>query len=276
MPRFYATGAPEWWPFQLVSLGNKVLPPTRRDYYYVLVDNGMFAYHKQGTRPDLDVWYARLLLFVRDLERLRSPREIMVVLPDWLHDPDFVLKAATHPRAKSLCKGYRCMAVAHASPLFIKGYDAIASELASIDHVSAIAAPLKLNCSRYSSRAGRRIIRPECQAAIVEQVCSVARQHNLHCHGLGILLRPAHVARLVRKGLDSFDSTSWTRPNASVIAKTIGRWSAKNKTEKEVFFTLVLTRLHEAGVELEGWNPSHTPNPLQAQDVFSKTHPHEG
>lgn len=265
MPKFYATGAPDWWPFQLVSLANKAMPPSRRGYYTVLVDNGMFGFYKQGSRPDLDLWYGKLLLFVKDLERLRAPREIVVILPDWLHDPDFILRSARHPRARTLCKDYKCMAVAHASPLLMTGYDAIARELAAIDHVSAIAAPLKLNCSRYSAKGQRRIIKPECQAAIVEQVCSIARQHGLQCHGLGILLRPSHVARLVKLGLDSFDSTSWTRPNTSVIAKTIGRWSAKNKTEKEVFFALVLSRLREAGVELEGWSP-------QIQSILHSIH----
>ena len=262
MARFYAANAPSWWPYQLVSLANGRLPPAREPgFYHVLIDNGMFAYLKAGARPDLDKWYHRLMLFIRDVERLRKPAEVWVILPDWLGDFEFTYGAARHPLARRICRDYPCLVVAHAEPRHmlpeVGGYAYAASIYASLDHVAGLAAPLKLNCSRYSARAGRRIVRLECQAAIVQQVCGTARRYNLKCHGLGAVLKPEHVARLARLGMDSFDSSSWTRPNTTVLEK-LGliprRWSAKNTTEKDLFFTIVLQRLREAGVELEQVN----------------------
>lgn len=55
MVLFYAAQALQWWPFQLASLASKRLPATQRPgLYHILVDNGMFAYMKDGSRPDLD------------------------------------------------------------------------------------------------------------------------------------------------------------------------------------------------------------------------------
>ncbi len=81
--RFYAAQAPSWWPYQLVSLANKRLPQVREPgFYKILVDNGMWAFVKDGERPSLDKWYHQLLLFVRDIEQLRWPAEIWAVLPE--------------------------------------------------------------------------------------------------------------------------------------------------------------------------------------------------
>ena len=248
--RFYASAAPSWWPYQLVSLGNRRLPPRRIGYYSVLVDNGMFAYTKTSrTPPRLDEWYHRLLLFLQEIERLRRPREVLVILPDWLYEPSFVLDALEHPLAARICSRYRCLAVVHSDKRW-NGYKESAEDLAAYkDILYGLAAPLKLTCSRFSLRAMRRIIRRECQVTIVEQVCSVAKRYGLACHGLGALLNPQHIKRLAELGLSSFDSSSWTRPNNSVIAKT--NWSAKTSTEKERFFTAVLQRLG-SHVELTG------------------------
>ena len=157
--RFYAAQAPSWWPFQLVSLANRRLPPVQKPgFYRVLVDNGMFGFMKDGGRPDLDKWYHRLLLFVRDVERLRRPEEIWVVLPDWLHDFDFTYSAARHPLAKRLCRDYRCLVVAHSSSRFLWApggpYGYAAGLYASIDHVQGLAVPLKLPCLRYDPEGG--------------------------------------------------------------------------------------------------------------------------
>ncbi len=257
MARFYAQGAPSWWPYQLVSLGNRRLPARRYFYYSILVDNGMFRYYKSSaTPPDLDKWYADLRRFIHDIERLRKPREIAVILPDWLNNPSFTLRAASHPAARSLCRDYDCYIVVHSAPTLVQwipghgeyygGYARSAMEAVSAAEAVGLAAPLKLNCSKQTN--GRRVIRLYCQRAIAEQVCMVAKRQGLHCHGLGVALKPEHVKRLVELGLTSFDSTSWTRPNASIAE----RWSAKTKTEKERFFKLVLQRLAEAGVRLEG------------------------
>ena len=250
--RFYASTAPEWWPYQLVSLGNRRLPARRYGFYHFLVDNGMFSWWKRGGplgRPELDKWYAALLRFVYDLERLRKPREIIVVLPDWLYDFPFTYEAANHPMAKRLCRDYTCAVVVHPGiAMGVGDYELYAEKYASIDHVSILAAPLKLPCSRAVN--GRRVVKLHCQAAIVGQVCNVAKRYGLKCHGLGVALRPRHVKRLVGLGLDSFDSSSWTRPVNKPKAATAG-WSAKNKQEREQYFKLALQRLAEAGVELE-------------------------
>lgn len=254
--RFYAQGAPRWWPFQLVSLGNKRLPPKRYGFYSILVDNGMFRYYKEGTRPSLDSWFRRLAVFAGEVRRLR-PSELIIILPDWLNDAEFTVRAARSVQARRLCEQHVCCAVAHAGR-GLNAYARTAEELVSIDYIQCIAAPLKLNCSRYSAKAGRRLIRLECQAAVAGAICGVAKRHDLKCHGLGIALKPEHVRRLVGLGLDSFDSTSWTRPNKTVIARYLGverlergEISAKTIGEKELFFLLKLAQLVEAGVSLE-------------------------
>ncbi len=252
--RFYASAAPDWWRFQLVSLANQRLPVKRPRFYALMVDNGMFAYAKEGRRPPLDRWFRDLLAFLHDVRRRLAPLETVVILPDWVWDPGFVLEAARHPMARRICTeldGVRCAAVAWAArDGTMRGYARTAEELAAIDWVSVVAAPLKIYCSRFSPRAGRRIILAHCQLAITEQVCGTARAHGLPCHALAVKLSPQHVKRVVELGASSFDTSSWTRPNNSVIAKTMP-WSAKTKTEKEAFFSLVVKRLEEAGVELE-------------------------
>ena len=244
----------------MVSLANERLPPVKYYYYYMMVDNGMFRYYKAGQRPDLWKWYQQLLRFLRDIDRLRKPVEVAVILPDWLNDPVFTLKAASHSAARVVCKDYDCYIVVHSSPslaqwipgqeTYYGGYARAALEAAaSVAEIVGLAAPLKLNCSRMSN--GRRIIKLHCQRAIVEQVCSVARRLGLKCHGLGVGLKPSHVKRLTELGLTSFDSSSWTRPNNSVLYK-MAPWSAKNSREKDLFFRIVLERMTQAGVELEG------------------------
>ena len=256
--RFYASAAPDWWPFQLVSLANRRLPPRRYYFYSILVDNGMFSYYKLGERPpDLDKWYLMLLKFINDIERLRRPVEIAVILPDFLNNPTFTLKAARHHVAREICNNYDCFIVVHSEPTLVQwmnreyygGYAKSAVEAVSVAEAVGLAAPLKLNCSRIAN--GHRVIRLHCQKAIVEQVCGIARRIGIRCHGLGVALKPQHVKKLLELGLTSFDSSSWTRPNNSIVAKT-ARWSAKTKAEKELFFKTVLMRLRDAGVALEG------------------------
>ncbi len=261
--RFYAQGAPSWWPFHLVSLHNQRLPPARSNFYYIVIDNGMFGFYKQGARPPLDLWLQKLWAFAMSVERLRKPREIVIVLPDWLGDFDFTLRAAQHPVAKRMCRDYKCMVVAHTSSRYfgVEGaYAYAASIYASLDHIHALAAPLKLNCLRYDSRGRRHIVDSKglrCQLEIVNQVCSTARRYNLQCHGLGLVLEPTHVRKAVERGLDSFDGTAWTRPNKTVVEKYLskdrlekGKVSAVTVSEKELFFMLKLRQLIEAGIVL--------------------------
>ena len=266
MIRFYAAQAPRWWPFQLVSLANRRLPPAREPgFYMILVDNGMWSFYRSGGRPSLDKWYHKLLVFVHDVERLRKPAEVWVVLPDWLHDFDFTYSAAKHPLAKRLCKDYRCLVAAHTSSRFLwteeGAYAYAASIYASLDHVHGLAAPLKLPCLRYDKRARRHVVDRrglECQLNILSQVCKKAGDKGLKCHGLGLVLEPKHVKRATGLGLDSFDSTAWTRPNKLLVKKYLGtdriekgHISAKTLGEKNLFLLLRIEQLLEAGVKLE-------------------------
>ncbi len=237
----------------MVSLASRQLPAKRYNYYYLLVDNGMFRfYNSTGRRPELGYWFAELKRFLWDLERLRRPREIIVVLPDWLYDYPFTYGAARSVYARELCSIYKCLVVAHPGlGGILAGYADYAEKYASIDWVWGLAAPLKINCSRFSAKAKRRIINLGCQQAITEQVCGVARKHGMHCHGLGVALKPRHVKRLVELGLGSFDSSSWTRPINKPAAKTAG-WSAKTRIEREQYFMLAVQRLAGAGIPLEG------------------------
>ncbi len=234
-------------------------------HYRFLVDNGFWAFTKNGGRPGLDKWFHKLLVFARDIERLRKPKEIIIILPDWLGDFDFTYSAAQHPLAKRLCRDYRCLVVVHTSARFLWApggpYGYVASIYASIEHVHGLAAPLKLPCLRYDSRGRRRIVDKrgrECQLHIIKQVCRVARDYSLSCHGLGLVLDPVHVKRSIEAGLDSFDSTSWTRPNKSVIARYLGAErlekgmvSARTMNEKDLFLWIKLRQLLDAGVDLE-------------------------
>ena len=264
--RFYAAQAPSWWPYQLVSLANRRLPLVAPPgHYRFLVDNGFWGFYKDGGRPSLDKWYHRLLVFARDIERLRRPEEITIILPDWLGDFDFTIGAAQHSLARRLCRDYRCLVVVHTSPRFLWApggpYGYVADLYASIEHVHGLAAPLKLPCLRYDRRGRRRIVDRkgrECQLNIIRQVCRVAKEYSLSCHGLGLVLDPVHVKRSIDAGLDSFDSTSWTRPNKTVVRRylgedrvTRGEISAKTLSEKEVFFLVKLRQLLDAGVVLE-------------------------
>lgn len=224
----------------------------------------MFAFMKDGSRPDLDKWYHRLLVFVRDVERQRKPAEVWIVLPDWLHDVDLVLRSARHPLAKKLCRDYACAALVHSNSRFLwtEGgpYRYVASILAGYDHVQVLAAPLKLPCLRYDPR-GRRIAdrrELECQLNVVRQVCGEARRHGLTCHGLGLVLEPQHVKKAVDLWLNSFDSTAWTGPNKSIVKKYLGTKrlakglvSAKTVNEKDLFLLVKIMQLIRAGVDFE-------------------------
>ena len=248
--RFYASGAPPWWRFQELSLARPTSLPNRRGFYNVLLDNGMFTYYKRGERPLPEKLLARLARAAHRLARLYDPVELVLVLPDWLGDPGYTYRAAASSPARSLCRDYVCAAVAHADPGVINAYYLSARELASLDHVHVIAAPLKLNCSR--PRRGRRIVMEHCQGAVLSQVARGAREHGVsRIHGLGAKLSPRHLSRLARLGLSSFDTTSWTRPPVSSLRRLVGNWSAKTREEREAFFAHALALLAPV-VDLEG------------------------
>jgi len=249
--RFYATGAPPWWRFQLVSMAKGRPGLSRRRFYSVLVDNGMFQFYTAGSRPPLDRWLAQLHIYATRLARQLDPAELIVILPDWVHDPDFTLKAAATPIARRICQSYTCYAAAHADTSSMMGYARTAEQLASLDHIHGLAAPAKLPCARTRTSTGRTVVSEACQAAVTQQVCTVARNHGLPCHVLGAKLSPRHLLRLAASGMTSFDTTSWTRPNDQTIAQEIGRWSAKTREEREKMFRYVIDKLRSHGIQLD-------------------------
>lgn len=253
--RLYASGAPDWWPYQLVSMAGQRVPRLRRPgFYRLLVDNGMFSFYAGGRRPPLGEWLARLSWFASRVEARLRPAEVVVVLPDWLGDPGFTLEALGHPSAQRVCGRWRCIAVAHADPgAGLGAYAWTVERIAAVAsarglRLYGVAAPLKLPCSRYSPRARRRIPNPACQLSLAEQVCRTAAKHGLYCHGLGAMLSPGHLRRLAAAGVDSVDSTSWTRPVNKAAAR-IARRSAGSREEREQFFRALLEHLGDA-VEL--------------------------
>ena len=251
MARFYSSGAPRWWPYHVVT------PNRSYSARHVILDNGMWSFWKKQWRPPVDVWIARLW---RVAHYLKS-EEVIVVLPDWLGDPRFTLEAARDPIAARLCRDYKCMAVAH-SYNGMEGFYRSTIDLASIDYLSCIAAPLKLPC-----KGNRRVPSTKCQTRITGQIARAARASGLRCiHGLGVLLRPSHVRALVNLGLSSFDSTSWTRPNSTTLKKSYP-YSAKNTSLKDLFFRITVKRLLEAGVPLELPAPLSHEGFLEALEV---------
>ena len=237
--RFYAGGAPSWWPFHVSTPSS--LSSLPRGVSSVLLDNGMWGFWKAGRRPPLDVWLARLAAAA--LEASRRADEVYVVLPDWLGDPGFTLAAAGHPVARRLCRDYTCVAVAHASG-GLQGHYRAGLELASLGHIGCLAAPLKLNC--------RRVRRPslDCQRAVLGQVAEAAREAGLGCvHGLGAVMEPGHLARLASMGMTSFDSAAWVRPKPAYLEAYA---SGCRGSLKDCFMVATLRRLLAGGVELEG------------------------
>jgi len=231
---FYSSNAPEWWPYQVVSLSSSRRSLKRRNYYYIIVDNGMFTFLQQGYRPKIDTWINSLRRLVYDIERKLRPVELYIILPDWFKDPEFTLMVA-ESYSNKLCKDYKCMAVSHYN--YHLDMSKVIHRLLEVDYISKIAVPCKLYCSRRIS--SRRIIRYECQKALVEIAYSViGKKEKIHALGLG--LKKDLIAGLKEK-IDSFDTTSWTRP----IKSRPVRYSAKTASEREEYFIETLKHLSD-------------------------------
>ena len=231
---FYTVVAPDWWPFQVVSITHKRLPPKRYSYYFLLVDNGMYSFVQRNERPNIDTWIARLRRFVYDLERTRRPNEIIVVLPDWLRDPEFTL-SVTRKYSRILCKDYKCMVVAHYNMKY--SISDVIMEALSIEGIEKIGIPCKLYCSRKGKN--RRVPRYACMKTLIEIAYSVVRnRHRLHALGLGFNEK---LLSSIRDKILSFDNTTWSRPFSAIPKK----YSAKTKKEREEYFKAVLRKYSE-------------------------------
>ena len=206
---FYAQVAPSWWPWQAVSLSNGRIPRLEAGEQWFFVDNGAF----RGYRAAPGLWYSRLAAFVDRVLRRYPGARVLAVLPDVLDDGVATLRLARHPGARRLCAGdprVRCVAVAHAVRGDVAGRRRVAEELASMGHVSALAAPLKANCRRRRGGPPDR----RCQREVARTVCTIAAMHGLPCHLLAPRLDAA-LAELARlPGAASFDSAAWIRPRS--------------------------------------------------------------
>ena len=206
---FYAQVAPPWWPWQAVSLGNGRLPRLETREQWFFVDNGAF----KGYYADPGLWYSRLIAFVDSILRRYPHSRVLVVLPDRLDDGEATLGLARLRGARVLCTRdprVRCAAVAHAVRGDVYGRNRVAEELAAMDYVSVLAAPLKANC-RSSRARSDSLPRRRCQLEIAHTVCGVARRYSLGCHLLAPRLDStlAVLARL--PAVESFDSAAWIR-----------------------------------------------------------------
>ncbi|MCD6487779.1 MAG: hypothetical protein J7K21_00955 [Desulfurococcales archaeon] len=231
---FYTVTAPEWWPFQVVSITHRRLPPRRIDYYYLLVDNGMYNFVLKNERPSLDVWISSLRRFVYEVYRTRRPVEMIVILPDWFKDPEFTLNVAK-TYSKLFCKDYKCMVVAHYN--FNIEITRMVEEILSIDGIEIIGVPCKLYCSRKGKN--RRIANYACMKMLIEIVHSYVRdKEKIHALGLGF---NKDLLGSVKDRIRSFDNSTWSRP-FSLVPK---HYSAKTKSEREEYFIAVLKSYSE-------------------------------
>ena len=242
---FYAQVAPAWWPWQAVSLSNGRIPRVDAEKPAFFVDNGAFM----GYSVDPGLWYSRLIAFVDSVLRRHPGSTVLVVLPDVLDDGVATLRLARHPGARALCARsprVRCAAVAHAVRGDVAGRRRVADELASMDHVSALAAPLKANCRRRRRRGGAPDRR--CQLEVARTVCGVAAIHGLPCHLLAPRLDAA-LAELARlPGVASFDSAAWIRPRSGGRGFSPAYGFGKRGAERR--FLEKLARLLAYGVPL--------------------------
>jgi len=232
---FYSSNAPNWWPYQVLSLSNNNISLTEREYYHVIIDNGMFNYVSKNQRPDTRLWIWKLKAFTDIVYRRLKPRSITVITPDWIRSPEFTLEAA-RIASNVICKDYECMLVAHYN--YDYTMDKVISEAFTIDNIRKIAVPCKLYCS--VKKRHRRVVNYPCQKILCSIAYSVVKERKLlHALGLGLKL---DVVKSISKYVQSFDSTSWTRPVKTIEGK---RYSAKTAREREQYFILALNHLKD-------------------------------
>ena len=260
---FYATGAPEWWPYQLVSLTHRIVP---RRGYRLLHDNNAFKFFASGRWPDIDRWIYTLLRSVYRYAGVVD--EVLVILPDKPMDPRATLEWAYRAYGRicterNRAKGIKCVAVAHFDPqspsLSIR--ETVKHILDTMPDVDIIAAPLKLYCSR--SGKNRRVTDPLCQLGIVARVYD-AVSGKLPVHGLGIMLNRELLKRAT-PFLHSFDSTGWTRTYTPTLKRLGFDLSAKNSSARELYFAVAVALLKRDGIPVRDAELAlqHIPQQLQ-------------
>ncbi len=246
---FYSSSAPKWWPYRVITNGLNVYDST----VSVIIDNGAWSYANTclrrgnnieycyaNTLPKPESWARRLLVIIRRLEAMYKDLEILVTLPDTPLCPRLSVKYSLE--ASRILRGYDLVVVVHFDAKTSLG-EVLAELLRAEPKVVAI--PLKF----YGTRPGknRRVPDYARQVMLAEAVYNVLKSQGFHgkIHGLGPALKPKHIARLTAY-LDSIDTTSWTRPNTTVLYRLLGkRYSAKNERQRELFFAVALWRLRD-------------------------------
>ena len=246
---FYTTGAPEWWPYQLVSLSHSIVP---RKGYRVLHDNNAFNFYSKGEWPSIDRW---VYMLSRSVYRYAGVvDEVLVVLPDKPMDPRTTLEWSYRAYGR-LCSenakkhGIRCVAVAHFDPnrpsLSVR--ETVKHILDAMPDVDVVAAPLKLYCSRRGRN--RSVVDPLCQLGIAARVYDAVSSRK-PVHGLGATLKREPLKRLLQF-LQSFDSTGWTRVYTPKLKQLGFDLSAKNSSAREIYFAVAVAMMARDGIPVK-------------------------
>jgi len=246
--RFYASRAPEWWPYHVVSLASR--RRRARDGWKVLLDNGMFTWYRRRTEPpEIGPWLRELARAAESLAGAGDV-EVVVVLPDWPYRPDVTVAAARDSVGRRICEEFACL-----FPVHVVGPEGPAPELLDVvtealEAGAGLAAPTKLYCTRPG--AGRRIPDRRCQVRLVRAVTEAIKHFGASApvHAFAPTLSPPHILTFYRFGVSSFDTNSWTRPVSTRLRRRYNR-SAKTREELEEFFVEAVTRLAGAGIPIE-------------------------
>ncbi len=246
---FYATGAPHWWRFHVLTLGQP--PSSQLRGKTVLHENGAFRMWASGVSVDPQLWIARLQQSVVRASAVAD--EVRVVLPDRIGDFEATLRLhrLAYPR---LCgesvkkRGVRCVAVVQ----FRRGenMDVLRQRtellLSEMPDVDIVAVPTKATLGER--RGGRIVVNPTLVVSAVARVAdAVAGKKPVHA--LAPQLR-AEVLRRIAPLIASFDTTSWTRPVNSLAKKLGIVASVKDAGQRELAFALAVAHLVANGVPI--------------------------
>ena len=245
---FFATGAPEWWPFKLMTISQKSTPNRNN---VVLLDNNAFKYWRKNEWPDFDKWVYELR--VAALRLANIAQEVRVILPDKPRDPKTSFEWYTRSY-RMLCSdtmlksGVRCVATAHFDPSspIISLKSMIEHIIDSMPNVEIIASPTKPYCGRF--KTDKIVVSDACFIGIVGRVASIVNGKK-RVHVLAPPLR-VNVLQRVAPLINSFDTTSWTRPIHSELRRLGIKHSAKDSRERELLFAFTVAYLVSKGIPL--------------------------
>lgn len=246
---FFATGAPDWWPYQLMTLSSKTTP---KRGYIILLDNNAFRYWRKGEWPDFNKWLYELKTTAMKLANTAD--EVRVILPDKPHDPrtsfDWYLKSYNMLCSESVKKhGVKCVATAHYDPSnpLVTLKSMVDHILDALPDVDIIASPTKPYCGRY--KTDKIVVSDVCFIGTVGRIANLVGGKK-PIHVLAPPLRTNVLARIAPL-VHSFDTTSWTRPISSELRKLGIKHSAKSQQERELMFAFTVAYLNKSGVPIK-------------------------